>query len=311
VYLDAPPSSRHRALGIAADLLAATLWGFTGIIVTYSKTAPVVLTFYRLWISVALMLAALALGGRRLSWQVLARATPSGVLLGANLAAYVVAFRLTSIADASVIGALQPAVVLIFAAMIFGESVGVREVLLTVIAIAGVAGVVLVGTRFSTGARYREGDLVAALGTLAFAGYWLFAKSARRQIPTLEFMSGVWVSAAIAITPVAIASGESFTTIAARDWAWIIALAVVPGVGHVLMNWGHRYVDASVSSVIVILNAPVAAVAALVILGQPLSLFQIACGSIAVIAIGLVARGRPQPDGELTNRVPAERSPGQ
>ena len=139
------------------------------------------------------------------------------------------------------------------------------------------------------------GDLVAVLGTLAFAGYWLFAKSARRQIPTLEFMSGLWLAAAIAITPIALASGESFVAIPAGDWPWIVALAVVPGVGHVLMNWGHRFVDASVSAVIGILNAPVAAVAALVILGQALSLFQICCGLVAIIAIALVAKGRPRP----------------
>jgi drug/metabolite transporter (DMT)-like permease len=290
----APPGSRQRTLGVTADLLAATLWGFTGIIVTFSKTAPFILTFYRLWISVALMLVVLVARRRRLSWRVLARATPSGILLGANLASYVFAFRLTSIADASVIGVLQPALVLILAAMIFREAVGGRDILLTVIAIAGVAGVVVLGTRASIGPHPREGDLVAIIGTLAFAGYWLFAKSARRQIPTLEFMCGVWLSAAIAITPVALASGESFTAIPARDWGWIVALAVVPGVGHVLMNWGHRFVDASVSSVIAILNAPVAAVAALIILGQALSLFQIACGSVAVIAIALVARGRPR-----------------
>jgi drug/metabolite transporter (DMT)-like permease len=288
--IPAPVTSRQRALGISADLLAATMWGFTGIIVIYSKTAPFVLTFYRLWISVALMLLALLLRHRRLSWQVLVRAAPSGVLLGANLACYVFAFRLTTIADASVIGALQPALVLIFAAMLFGEAVGVREVLITAIAIVGVAGVV-VGTRVSIGA-HGKGDLIAVIGTLAFAGYWLFAKSARRQIPTLEFMSGVWITAAIALTPIAFASGESFTAMPTGSWPWIVALAIVPGVGHVMMNWGHRFVDASVSAVIAILNAPVAAVAALVILGQALSLFQIACGSVAVIAIALVAKGR-------------------
>lgn len=289
----APASSRQRALAIAADLFAATLWGFTGIIVIYAKTAPFVLNFYRLWISVALMLATLLMRHRRLRWRVLARAAPSGILLCVNLTCYVFAFRLTSIANASVIGALQPALVLILAAMLFGEVVGVREVLLTVTAIVGVAGVV-VASPASIGLHAR-GDLIAVIGTLAFAGYWLFAKSARRQIPTLEFMSGLWLAAAIAITPIALASGESFVAIPAGDWPWIVALAVVPGVGHVLMNWGHRFVDASVSAVIGILNAPVAAVAALVILGQALSLFQIGCGLAAIIAIALVAKGRPRP----------------
>ena len=139
----APANSRQRALATAADLFAATLWGFTGIIVIYAKTAPFVLNFYRLWISVALMLATLVLRHRRLRWRVLARAAPAGILLCVNLTCYVFAFRLTSIANASVIGALQPALVLILAAMLFGEVVGVREVLLTVTAILGVAGVVV------------------------------------------------------------------------------------------------------------------------------------------------------------------------
>jgi drug/metabolite transporter (DMT)-like permease len=260
--------------------------------VTYARTAPFVLMFYRLWISVALMLAALLMRRRSLPWKVVARAAPSGVLLCTNLTCYVFAFRLTSIANASVIGALQPALVLILAGIIFGELVGIREVLLTVAAIGSVAGVVVASPAALGG--HAKGDLAAVVGTLAFAGYWLFAKSARSQIPTLEFMSGVWLTAAIAITPVALASGESFVTIPGKDWPWIVALAVVPGVGHVLINWGHRFVEASVSAVIGILNAPVAALAALAILNQTLSLLQILCGVVAVVTIALVARGRPK-----------------
>jgi drug/metabolite transporter (DMT)-like permease len=296
-----PVSARQRAIGVSVDLVAATLWGFTGIIVTYASTPAVVLTFYRLWISVGLMLIILLVQRRSVSWQTLVRAAPAGVLLAANLTCYVFAFRLTTIADASVIGVLQPGLVLIPAALLFKETIGVREVLLTAIAIAGVTGVVL-GTGFAIGAHWR-GDLVAAIGTLAFAGYWVFAKSARRQIPTSEFMFGVWLSAAVAVTPAAVISRESFAVPPGRNWLWIIALAVVPGVGHLMMNWGHRFVDAAVSAVISILNAPVAAVAALVILGQALSAFQIGCGVVAVVAIGLVARGRPGQRQDASNPV--------
>jgi drug/metabolite transporter (DMT)-like permease len=296
-------TTQQRTVGISTDVVAATMWGFTGIIVTYSKTAPFVLTFYRLWISAALMLLVLLLRRGMLTWQVVMRAAPSGVLLGVNLACYVFAFRLTTIADASVISALQPALVLIGAAVLFREPVGLREVLLTLIAIAGVCGVVA-GKGISIGA-HEKGDLIAVIGTLAFAGYWLFAKKARGQLPNFEFMAGVWIAAAVALTPIALVSGESFTAIPARNWLWIVALAIVPGVGHVMVNWAHRFVDASVSSVITILNAPVAAVAALVILRQLLSPLQIGCGSVAVIAIALVARGRRPPPGDVADPVGA------
>ena len=116
-------------------------------------------------------------------------------------------------------------------------------------------------------------------------------------------MAGVWIAAAVALTPIALASGESFTAIPARNWPWIVALAIVPGIGHVMVNWAHRFVDASVSSVITILNAPVAAIAALVILRQLLSAVQIACGSVAVVAIALVARGRRTRAGNVVDPV--------
>ena len=142
----------------------------------------------------------------------------------------------------------------------------------------------------------------AVLGTLAFSGYWVFAKSARQRIPTLEFMAGVWLSRrdrnhSRRAGRARVVRGEP------GEWPWIVALAVVPGVGHVLMNWGHRFVDASVSAVIGILNAPVAAVAALIILGQALSLLQILCGVVAVTAIALVAKGRPRTAAEAIDPV--------
>ena len=73
-------------------------------------------------------------------------------------------------------------------------------------------------------------------------------------------------------------SGESLGRVEAGDWLWIALLAVVPGGAHLAMNWAHRYVDASVSSVIGSSNPIVAAGAAVVILGQPVTIVQVACG---------------------------------
>ena len=92
------------------------------------------------------------------------------------------------------------------------------------------------------------------------------------------------------MTPVVLLSGQSLGRVHAGDWLWISLLAVVPGSGHLVMNWAHRYVDASVSSAIGNLNPLVAAVAAIPILGQSLTSVQWAgviagLGAIAVIAL--------------------------
>ena len=80
----------------------------------------------------------------------------------------------------------------------------------------------------------------------------------------------------------------------ATDWVWIALLALVPGSGHFVMNWAHRFVDASVSSAISCLSPLVASLVAIPILNQPLSAAQITgelIGLAAVIAV--VVRNRP------------------
>jgi drug/metabolite transporter (DMT)-like permease len=61
------------------------------------------------------------------------------------------------------------------------------------------------------------------------------------------------------------------------------------------MNWAHRYVDASVSSVVGCLSPLVAAVAAIPILGQSLSVLQVGGVLVGLGAIAVVAARHRQP----------------
>jgi drug/metabolite transporter (DMT)-like permease len=97
------------------------------------------------------------------------------------------------------------------------------------------------------------------------------------------------------LTGIVLVSGQSLRRVEAGDWLWICLLAVVPGSAHLLMNWAHRYVDASISSVIGASNPVVAAGAAVVILGQSLTLIQVLGGLVGLAAIGVVAARHRQP----------------
>ena len=67
-------------------------------------------------------------------------------------------------------------------------------------------------------------------------------------------------------------------------------MTVVPGSAHLVLNWAHRFVAVSVSSVIVSVNPIVAAGAATVVLHQSLDLLQVTGGLVAVFAAAIVAR---------------------
>jgi len=161
------------------------------------------------------------------------------------------------------------------------------------VAMAGVATAV-VGPGVSN--RHQlVGDLLAVGALLAFTVYWLVCKHARSLQNALEYTASVTVVAAVTLIPIVLLSGQSLSRVKAGDWLWICLLAAVPGSGHLVMNWAHRYVDASISSVIGSSNPIVAAAAAMVILGQPLTAMQIGAGLVGLGAIAVVATRHRQP----------------
>jgi drug/metabolite transporter (DMT)-like permease len=216
-----------------------------------------------------------------------------GIFLAGDMVMFYSAVRLTSIVDVTVIGAFQPALVLVAARKMFNERLGRWDVFWIVIAMAGVTVAVLGPS--STAPHRLLGDLLSVGALVTFSAYWLVSKRAREQIQALEYTAGVTIVAAIVTGAFVLASGQSLGRVHLMDWLWFVLLAIVPGSGHFLMNWAHRFVDASVSSAISCLSPLVAAVVAIPILGQSLSALQIVGELIGLAAIAVVAARNLQP----------------
>ena len=207
--------------------------------------------------------------------------------------AFYSAVRLTSIVDVTVIGAFQPALVLLAARKMFDERLGRWDVVWIVIAMAGVTIAVL-GP--SSAAHHRLlGDLLSVGALVSFSAYWLLSKRAREKTQAMEYTAGVTIIAADGDQHRRARIGQALGRVHATDFVWILLLALVPGSGHFLMNWAHRFVDASVSSAISCLAPLVAAVFAIPILGQSLSALQVIGELIGVAAIAIVAARNRQP----------------
>lgn len=285
--------SRESALGVGASVLAAIGWGFAGIFAKLTTASALVLTFYRMWIGAAMLSAVVLLSGRRLTWRVLRASSLGGVLLCADMAMFFSAIKLTSVAVATVISALQPALVMSVAGPLLAERVSARDVAWTAVALGGVATVVVGAGVPTHGALV--GDLLAVGSLFAWAAYFVVSKRARHDLNALEYTAGVTTVGAVSMTVVVLVSGQSVSQVQAGDWLWIMLLAIVPGSAHLLMNWAHRFMDASVSSVIGSANPIVAAGAGYVVLGQPLTALQIAGGLVGIGAVAVVAARRRQP----------------
>jgi drug/metabolite transporter (DMT)-like permease len=281
-----------------------TAFSLMNVIVKLSHLPALAFAFYRLWMGAFVMVTGLVVTGRRLSWALLRTAAPAGVLFGANIAFFFAALKATSVADVLIVAALQPALTLIVAGRLFGERVTSGDWLWTGISLAGVV-VVIVGSSGSPAWSLR-GDLFAVGSLLAWTVYWLVSKRVRQTLPAFEYMTAVTVTAALVVTPVALASGERFH-VRWQDWLWLVLFVAGAQGGHTILAWSHEQIEVSVSSLLILIEPVVSSAVAFVVLGETLAPVAILGGIVAIGAIGVVIRrATRRPQGEA---VPPEIAP--
>lgn len=276
-------------LGVAAVAVAITAWGFGNVLVKLTSFDGVVLSLYRLWAGFAVMFLLMRAARMRLTLAAVCQSVPGGVLFGVNIVMFFSALKLTSVADATLISALQPAIVLVVAGPWFGERVGRREVGWTAVALAGVAVVVLASA--GTPAWSPLGDLLAVGAVVTFTGYFLVSKRARVTVGAVEYVAAIQLIAALVVTPIALVSRQHLGVGSALDWVWLMTIVCMSGIGgHLLVNWAHRWVDVSLSSLMMLGVPVVGAVAAWPVLGESIGPLQVLGGAITLGALAAVVR---------------------
>jgi drug/metabolite transporter (DMT)-like permease len=282
------------AFGLSVPTLAAAAavmsWGLGGVLVKLMSISGLSLAFYRLWFGFLVMLAVVAVARRPITLDAMRRSAPAGVLFGINVVLFFSAVRMTTVANANLIGALQPAIVLVVAGPLFGERTGTRAIIWTAVSMTGVA-IAIIGSAGSP-AWHPGGDALAACALLTFTGYFLISKHVRASVGTLEYMLGVQFFAALAVTPIALLAPGRVDVPERLDWVYLAIIVLSTGVGaHILVNWAHRYVDVSVSSLLMLLVPVVAGIAAWAILDESLTAVQIAGSALTLGAILMIVRG--------------------
>ncbi|MFN8103692.1 MAG: EamA family transporter [Acidimicrobiia bacterium] len=290
--------------GVPAVLIATVAWGSGSVVTKLVGAAPMTTVMVRLWLGVPIGLSLWALRRRWPTWTSLRRCIPGGVLFGIHVSLFFSALKLTSVANVTFIGALQPVLVLLVAGRWLGEKVTALVVVLSVTAMAGVA-LIVYGNEAVPGAVL--GDLLAVANIFVWTVFFLYTKRARGHVETIDYQATMTVIAAVVVTPVALLLGADAREIDGLDWLWLAFIAIVPGtLGHLLMNWAHRYVDATVSSLVILGVPVVAAAGAAAVLAEPLSWVQILGGAIVLASIGTIVVRTPGAEGPALATAVAE-----
>lgn len=287
----------RRSLGILAVFATTIAWGLVPLVLKQTRMPTMAFASYRLWFGVLVYGLALLATGRRLSWPTIRSCALGGVFFAADVSLSFNAFKLTSVANATIIGALAPIFIALGAARWFGERFQPRDAGFVAASFLGVA---MVAAGSSGSASWSPlGDLLAALGVLTWTSYWLFSKRARLTTPTLEYMATVMLVAAIVVTAWTAVAGVSLEPPRGMDWFWVWLLVLIPGAtGHMLLAWSHRHVEAWIASLITQGQPVVGSLAAWILLRESLTALTIVGGLVVLGATAVIAvrEGRRQPD---------------
>lgn len=232
------------------------IWGFLAIgILALSQSAnlirlgdahPVAIATWRLALAAA-VLAPLA--GRRLGRLKALPASSLLLLLGAGAAlafhffTWIAAVQATTVANATLVLAVNPVITAVAAYLLFGERASGR---LKIAVGVGLAGVAVIGWNdLSFAPEKIPGDLLALASSFLFTTYLLIGKRVRRALDTDVYVTAVYGAAALVGFAALLALRIPVIDYTPRTWLCFGLMALVPTVlGHTSLNAAVRYLPA-------------------------------------------------------------------
>jgi drug/metabolite transporter (DMT)-like permease len=297
-------SEPRPAAGLAAAGMAVTLWGTTSVLIKQvDGITPLAVACYRVWLGAAMVTIVHLARGGGISLRLLRQCFLGGLAFAADLILFFYAVNHTSVANASVIGALQPVLVVLVSARLFGEHPVRSEILWGLVAIVGVVLVVMGGD----GGRENgtAGNLLAVGALIAWTGYFVATKHARQGLTSLEYIVGMSLVAALLTLPLPLLVPGTLANTDASGWVIVLALTLLNGViAHQLAIWAHGHISLLTMSLMTLAIPVGAAAAGAVFIDEPLTPVQlggmaVVLASLALVTMASARRSPEEIDAEL------------
>lgn len=284
-------SAQPSRLALPALLTGATAIGFAPIFVRLSEIGPVATAFHRLFLSLPVLALwfwierradisrSTPVDGNTKRWLVAA-----GLFFAADLAVWHWSIKLTTVANATLLGNMAPVFVTLAGWALFSQRF--RGGFLIGMAIALSGTLMLMGESLNFGRTRLVGDLLGVLTAVFYAAYIICISRLRAVVSTATVMFWSAAVCSIALLPVAVLSGENLMPDTAQGWAVLAALALISHVGgQGLIAYALAHLSAAFGSVSLLWQPVAAALLAWVILQESLGFWQIGGGVIVLLGI--------------------------
>jgi drug/metabolite transporter (DMT)-like permease len=208
----------------------------------------------------------------------------AGLLFAGDLAVWHWSIMLTSVANATLLANLAPIFVALAVWLLYGRRPTAMFLAGLAAALAGVT--VLLGGDFRAGGGAVLGDVLGVVTAMFYGAYQLTVTRARSRTATAVIMAWSGLITAVALLPLALASGEQILPHSAAGWAKLAGLALISQVaGQSLIAYAMAHLPATFSSVGLLAQPVIAAALAWGLLGETLGWVELAGAIVVLIGI--------------------------
>jgi len=215
-----------------------------------------------------------------------------GVLMGLHFMTWIIAVKLTTVANATLIINVQIIIVPILGYLFLKEHITTAEILGISLSFVGM---LIVGLGdFKLEPQNFRGDVITFLSTIFFALYILFGRRFRRingesseQSHLIEYIFPVYTTAFLFITLFCLVAGIPLRIKSWDSFFWIVMLALIPTIiGHSLLNWSLRYVKPQIVSLFILGEFPISTIFAFILFTElPKHLFYVGA---PLVVLGII-----------------------
>ncbi|RDI36652.1 DMT family transporter [Falsibacillus pallidus] len=283
--MEEPKINPYVALGIGVASVSTS-----AILVKVSSADAGVIAFYRLFITVLLMLP-LFLAKHLKELKIITRrewlfSIIAGIFLAFHFILWFESLNYTSVASSTVLVTLQPLFAFLGTFLFFKERLSIKAILCGVMAILG--SVIISWGDFHISGKALFGDLLALAACALVTAYLLFGQHVRKRLSLMTYTFVVYFICSVVLFFYVLASGEKFGPYPAEDWIYFSLLAIIPNLlGHSLFNWSLKWVSTSTISMAILFEPVGASMLAYFLLGEKLHIWQAAGGLIVILGISI------------------------
>jgi drug/metabolite transporter (DMT)-like permease len=272
--------------------------GWSAIFVRWTDMPGPASAFYRMLIPVVVLAPTwfVGRGDSRVDRRAFLVIALGGLFFSLDLAFYNTAILRTTAANATLFGNYSPVVVGLLTWLIFSRRPRISFWLGLLLALVGTGAIVWTDLRAHVG--FGAGDVMALAAAAFFAVYLMVTEQVRSTVSTLVFLRLAMLTSAVFLLLMNLGMGVSLRIPPGHSWLALLAVGLITQLGgYMALTYAMGHLPATVTSVSLLLQIPLTAVLAALLLGEKLNAAQILGGLLVLAGVGL-ANWRSAPEQE-------------